>query len=360
MILVTGGTGFVGREIIRQLHGVGHRVRVLARHPKRASDLVAQYDCEIAVGDVLDPASLDRAMSGVTAVVHLVGIIYETPRVSFEQAHTQATANVLAAARAAGVRRYIQMSALGTRPKAVSRYHQSKFAAEELVRQSGLDWTILRPSLITGAGDKSLNLLSSFFRAPLDFLNCYTFPNLGGGTSLVQPISVEEVACAFVRALSNTVAVGKTYDLCGPEPIRWSDLLLLLAKKQGARAKFDNTTCGFIIRSLLWAALIAIPMFGAVFFYFGMISIERAVILTAVWAGLLVIARGWTTILIYPVAWRYPLAAAWLAEKLLPRWLHFGEQLNMLAEDNVGDPLPAQRDLHLQFKSIRETWRASR
>lgn len=357
MVLLTGGTGFIGREVIRQLTQAGHRVRLVARRPERAAALAEQYDCEVVAGDVLDPASLQRAMVGVDAVVHLVGIIHETPRVSFESAHTQATANVLAAARAAGVRRYVHMSALGTRPGAVSRYHRSKWEAEELVRQSGLDWTILRPSLVYGPGDRSLNVLAAFMRAPLDFWNCYSFPNLGGGTAQVQPVAVEEVALAFVRALSNAAALGRTYDLCGPAPITWRELLLQLAQRQGARVVLDDSGKWFVLRSLLWTALMGVPVLGVILYGFDVLPLAGLVIALAVTAGLLQLARAWRTLLLYTVPWRYPRAAAWLAQRVLPRWLHFGEQLSMLAEDNVGDPLPAQRELHLTFRSITERWR---
>lgn len=307
-------------------------------------------------GDVLDPASLVAAMKDVNAVVHLVGIIHETPRVSFEQAHVEATANVLAAACVAGVTRFVHMSALGTRPEAVSRYHQTKWAAEELVRQSGLDWTILRPSLIYGPGDKSLNFLAAFLRPPFDFWNFYTLPNLGGGTARVQPISVDEVAQSFVRALSNSAAVGKTYDVCGMESLSWSELFLLLAQRQGVEAKLDRSALGFMLRSLLWTTLMGIPALGVIFACYGLVSGTVAVVLVAVWTALLLVARTWCTFLFYTVPLRYPLALAWLAKKLLPRWLHFGEQLAMLAEDNVGDSEPVQRELHLKFGSIKENW----
>lgn len=353
MILVTGGTGFVGSEIRRQLVTAGHRVRVLARHPHGLPG------CEVVTGDVLDPASLVAAMEGVNAVVHLVGIIHETPSVSFEQTHVEGTANVLAAACVAGVSRFVHMSALGTRPDATSRYHQTKWAAEELVRHSGLDWTILRPSLIYGPGDKSFNVLAAFVRPPLDFWNFYTLPNLGGGTARVQPVPVREVAQTFVRALSNSAAVGQTYDVCGAEALRWSELLLLLAQRQGVKARLDRAAIGFMLRSLLWTTLMGIPVLATIFACYGFISGGLAIVLASLWAALFLVARAWRTFLFYTVPWHYPMAAAWLAKRLLPRWLHFGEQLAMLAEDNVGDPLPAQRDLHVKFTSIKENWHSS-
>lgn len=353
MILVTGGTGFVGREVVRQLRAAGHRVRVLARNPRKSPPAWRDdAGIELVAADGRDPAALATAMKEVTAVVHLVGIIMETPKISFEVAHTEVTAHILAAARAAGVQRYIQMSALGTRADAVSRYHRTKWAAEELVRASGLDWTIVRPSIIYGVGDKSLNVLGAFMRWPLDFLNCYTFPNFGGGAARVQPISVEEVAWVIVRALSNQVAIGKTYDLCGPEPITWSGILNVLAQRQGICAKFDASGLTFIARSFLWFLIMGLPLLAIIGGVMNLFGLGFWVILIAVWVAALLFARIWRTYIIYTVSWRCPLAAAWLAEKLLPRWLHFGEQLAMMREDNVGDPSPAQRDLHLTFRSF--------
>ena len=134
-VFLTGASGFVGREVLRQLLAAGHSVRVLSRRPQAGS---ARADTEVHVGDVTNAASLARGLASMDAVVHLVGIISEVGANTFENVHTRGTENILAAAREAGVKRFVHMSALGTRPDARSRYHQSKWAAEELVRKSGL------------------------------------------------------------------------------------------------------------------------------------------------------------------------------------------------------------------------------
>ncbi|HEY0257643.1 MAG TPA: SDR family NAD(P)-dependent oxidoreductase, partial [Candidatus Methylacidiphilales bacterium] len=202
MILVTGGTGFVGQEIVRELVAQGYRVRLLARHPERADSLGDRPEIVRVRGDVLKPETLPAAMNGVEAVIHLIGVIAETSQVTFEQAHTEVTSHLLAAAKKAGVTRYLQMSALGTRAGARSRYHITKWEAEELVRRSGMDWTIFRPSLIYGYDerDRLLNLLRRLLSWPLDLLQLRAFPLLNGGRALVQPVSVREVAHCFVRA----------------------------------------------------------------------------------------------------------------------------------------------------------------
>jgi NADH dehydrogenase len=201
-VAVTGATGFVGRELMRQLGE--------ARPVRRGEPLT-------------------EAFAGAEAVVHLVGIIHERGTDTFQHVHVELTRAVLDAAKAAGVRRYVHMSALGTRPGARSRYHQTKWAAEELVRQSGLAWTIIRPSVIYGPEDKSvIVLMKTVRRLPFAVV-------LGDGNGKIQPISVQNVARAVVSALSNDAAIGKTYDLCGPSAFTWNELYDKLAAALGLR-----------------------------------------------------------------------------------------------------------------------------
>lgn len=157
-------------------------------------------------------------MAGAKCVIHLVGIINEWRENSFDRVHRQATIHVVDAAKKAGIKRYLHMSALGTRANGRSRYHQTKWAAEEYVRRSGLAWTIFRPSVIYGPKDKSVNVLAKVIRR-LPFV-----PVLGHGNSKIQPVAVEVVARAFVAAIKNDDSIGKTYDLCGPEAFTWNEL----------------------------------------------------------------------------------------------------------------------------------------
>ena len=165
-VLVTGATGFVGREVLRQLHHQGHSIRILARNlaSRQAQEATSRWGAELHRGDVLEPASLEGALNGIEAVIHLVGIISEVGESAFEKVHTRGTQNMVAATRQASIRRFIHMSALGTRPNAASRYHRSKWAAEELVRSSGADFTIFRPSLIYGPEDQFINLFAKIIR----------------------------------------------------------------------------------------------------------------------------------------------------------------------------------------------------
>ena len=218
IIAVTGGTGFVGRAIVRELRAGGHRVRAIVRDPPRARWLADELGAELFPGNLLDAASLAGALAGANAVIHLVGIIVERGANTFDRAHTVATGNVVAAMKRAGLRRYLHMSALGTRADARSRYHQTKWAAEEQVRQSGLAWTIFRPSMIYGRQDQAINVLARVVR------RLPVVPVLGDGRAKIQPVDVEQVARCFAAALRHDGTIGRTYDLCGPVPFTWNEL----------------------------------------------------------------------------------------------------------------------------------------
>ena len=220
-IFVTGATGFVGREIVRQLHEEGRRLRLLVRDPESesAQQAVSRYGAEIHVGNLLDAASLEGALNGMHAVIHLVGIIKEFRESTFENVHIAGTENLIAAAQQAGVGRFIHMSALGTRPDAVSRYHRSKWAAEEAVRQSDIDYTIFRPSLIYGPDDQFVNLFAKLIRlSPV-------VPILASDRAHFQPVPLETVASAFVRSMADPRSIGQTFDLCGPDVLTLAQIV---------------------------------------------------------------------------------------------------------------------------------------
>lgn len=229
-IAVTGGSGFVGRAVARDLSSRGDQVRLILRRPLSRDQIDAfPPGIRLAVTDFGNPASLANALAGADAVIHLIGIISECPPQTFEVVHRELTARCLDAARTAGVPRWVHMSALGTRPNARSRYHQTKWAGECLVRDSSLAWSILRPSLIYGAEDHFTNLFARMSAlSPV-------IPILGPGHHLLQPVSVAAVASAFAQALHEPAARGATYDLCGPERIALAEVVRTILSVLGRR-----------------------------------------------------------------------------------------------------------------------------
>jgi len=222
-IAVTGGTGFVGSAIVTELLGRGHEVTVLARKPlDTGSD--GQKSLRYVQGDVVKGEGLEGLVEGKDAMIHLVGIIREEGENSFDRVHRQGTENVLNEARKAGVRKFVQMSALGTREDAVSTYHRSKWAGEEAVRSSGLDWTIFRPSIIYGPFDSFINMLADIMiKSPV-------MPVLGGGGSLMQPVFVKDVARAFTEAVEETWSKGRIYELGGPDILGFKEILKVISE----------------------------------------------------------------------------------------------------------------------------------
>jgi len=227
-VFVTGATGFVGRAVVHALRADGLKVRCLVRRGSER-DLRGMEAIERVEGDVLARQTLDEGISGCDAVVHLVGIIREHPgsHVTFEEIHVDGTLNVLAAATAAGVRRYLHMSALGTSVSARSRYHQTKWLAEEAVRASALAWTIFRPSVIYGKGDGLVSLLAGMVeKLPV-------VPVIGEGRQKVQPVPVEQVAEGFRRAVARAETVKQTYEVGGPDAVSMVDLIDAIGKALG-------------------------------------------------------------------------------------------------------------------------------
>jgi NADH dehydrogenase len=228
MILVTGGTGFVGGHLIRRLRKAGLAVRALARNPDKAQTL-KELGVEVVSGDISDRPSLEAAAAGAERIVHLVGIIQDGPGFTFESVHVEGTRNLLHAAKKAGVRHFFYQSALGTRPGARSRYHKTKWEAEELVRQSGIPFTILRPSLIYGPGDQFTIRLSEAIRlSPV-------LPVIGSGKSKIQPIFIDDVVACIELSVTGDCYLNEMYEIGGPGQLTYEEVTRAIADVLGVR-----------------------------------------------------------------------------------------------------------------------------
>ena len=226
MILVTGGTGFVGGHLIRRLRKQDVAVRAVVRNPDKARPL-KDLGVDVVKGDVSDRALLENAAKGCDRAVHLVGIIQEAPGATFRGVHVEGTRNILEAARNAGVRQFFYQSALGTRPNARSEYHRTKWEAEELVRAGAIPFTILRPSLIYGPGDQFTIRLSEMIRmSPV-------LPVIGSGKSKVQPIFIDDVVSCIVKAVTSDAFLNEMYEIGGPEQLAYEEVTVTIAEAMG-------------------------------------------------------------------------------------------------------------------------------
>ncbi|MGD8253259.1 MAG: complex I NDUFA9 subunit family protein [Syntrophobacterales bacterium] len=226
-VFVTGSTGFVGNHVLHELVQKGHQVRALVR-PGSEHKLKRPDDVETIAGTVDEVADLIQGMLGCDAAIHLVGIIRAFPSqdITFEKMHTEATANVIEAAKEAKVPQLLHMSALGAREDGPTPYLTTKFAAEELVRQSGLNYTIFRPSLIFGRGGDAITMFG-------DMVKKYVVPIIGDGQYRFQPVSVTTVAQGFEKALDPETAKEQTLDVGGPDNVTFDEIIDTLARVMG-------------------------------------------------------------------------------------------------------------------------------
>ncbi|GIW37296.1 MAG: NADH(P)-binding protein [Meiothermus sp.] len=225
-VLIVGGSGYVGSHLARHLLEQGHQVTVASR---RGEGPLAGV--RYVMADAAKDEGLQQAAQGQEALIYLVGIIRERGDQTFRQAHVEGVRHSLAAARWRVSSRFVHMSALGTARGTGSRYYETKAEGEELVQASGLDWTILRPSLIFGQGDEFFGgILKGLVTAPIPFI-----PQIGDGSFVFRPIWVGDVARAFEQALSRPHTFYRSYNLVGPKEYTFRELLLLVRDTLGSR-----------------------------------------------------------------------------------------------------------------------------
>ena len=220
-VLITGATGFVGRHIVNAFIRKGAEVSCLVRTPGQ-EEMFGKRTVETFYGQVTDPKSLKHICHNLDVVVHLVATIREKGKLSFDFVNRQGTANIVAAAKEEGVNHFVHMSALGATPDQSYPYPYSKWQSEQEVMNSGISYTIVRPSVQFGGGDEFINTLSGLIRSLL------VVPVAGSGQARFQPVSVEDVALWVVEAAAQPEYYGRTIDLGGPDILTYNEIIDLI------------------------------------------------------------------------------------------------------------------------------------
>lgn len=227
MILVVGGTGFVGTKVVHALRAAELPVRVLARRPEKQDQLRA-WGCEVVEGDLTDAASLERAVEGCTTVVHLVALPPFADAGAIERVMVQGTRDLVEVSKQAGVTRLVLQSALGTEEgRGVAPYYHAKWEEEQAVKYSDIEHVIFRPSFIFGRDGGLLVQQIRIVRfSPIT-------PVLG--RHRMQPVWVDDVASLFTAAVSSAEAPNRTFDVGGPDRLTWAELHERIRKALGKR-----------------------------------------------------------------------------------------------------------------------------
>ncbi len=227
---VFGGTGFIGRHVVRRLVKAGARVRVVARDPEAGMYLKPMGDpgqIVLCRGDLLDTGSVAEVVAGADIVVNLVGILYESGRYTFAAVHAEGARRVAEAATAAAAKRLVQVSAIGASNRSPAAYARTKAAGEAAVAKAFPGATIVRPGIVFGPDDDFFNRFAALARlAPV-------LPLFGGGRTRFQPVYVGDVAEAVARILDDRQTAGKTYELGGPGIFTFREVLEIVLRHTG-------------------------------------------------------------------------------------------------------------------------------
>ncbi len=258
MILVTGAAGFSGSRIIARLAQEGEHPRALVRNLERARRRLPESGVELIQGDTTRPDTLEAAVAGVDTVIHTAFITADRkqgPGVNYYETNVQGTTNLVAAARRAGVRRIVVLSGLGTKPAAPGSYMQGRYLAEEAVKQSGLGWSILGPSVQFGAG-------AAFFKGLADLIrSAPVVPMVGDGRRRFQPIWVEDVVTCLLKVAREPEHYdGRTIEVGGPEIYTYSQILdMLMATLEIRKLKVPGPTPFVALGATMMEALLSRP-----------------------------------------------------------------------------------------------------
>jgi uncharacterized protein YbjT (DUF2867 family) len=231
MILITGATGYIGRHLVARLVAQGERPRCLVRNQERAASSLPVNDVELALGDTTQSTSLETAVQGVDTIIHAAFVTADHKEMSgyhYAATNVGGTTNLVRAAKAAGVSRIIEISGLGTKPDKPGSYMQGRYLAEKMVIESGLDWTIIRPSVVFGKD-------APFIKGLVDLIHSSpVLPLIGGGKTMFQPIYVEDVVTIILKVLAEPErTTGKIYTIGGSEQYSFSEIFDALLKATG-------------------------------------------------------------------------------------------------------------------------------
>lgn len=232
LVTVFGGTGFIGRQVVRSLAKQGYRVRVAARNVGRGYRLRMLGDVgqiEVVQANVRNPDSVDRALDGAEACVNLVGVLFESGSQGFQTIHTQGAKAIAEAAAARGITRFVQVSAIGADAQSPAKYARSKAEGEAAVRAAIPSAVILRPSVVFGPEDDFFNR----FAAMASISPALPLP--GGGATRFQPVYVADLAAAVAKVVTDPDCAGKTYELGGPGVFTFRELMAFVLLETGKR-----------------------------------------------------------------------------------------------------------------------------
>jgi uncharacterized protein YbjT (DUF2867 family) len=239
MIFIAGASGFVGGHLVDFLLSKGHKVKCLARSKKTITSL-AEKGAEVVPGDITHAETLRGVLRPEDIVIHLVGIIEEKGDATFQSIHVEGTKNLVAEAAKAGVRHFFYQSALGADKNSWSGYLKTKAEAEEMVMQSGIPWTIFRPSLIVGPWD-------GFTRKIMDMLKFSpVIPLPGEGKAKFQPIYIEDWLTCINRVIDEPATFCGTFDIGGPEQLAYRQIVEELSRAAGYRKPTFSIPMGFM------------------------------------------------------------------------------------------------------------------
>lgn len=241
-VALFGGTGFVGGYLVRALLTAGHEPSLLVR-PGSEGKVVEAERCRITVGDITSLQAIEATLVECDAAIYNIGLLREFPRkgITFENAHFLGVQRVVELAEKAGVNRFLLMSANGVKSPGTG-YQETKFRAEQILRASSLQWTIFRPSIIFGdsGGMQEIThqLYSELVKPPLP---APVFPGVQ-----MSPVHINDVADAFVNALSSADTIGQVYELGGPDELSWETMVSRVAEAAGRKKKLLPVPIGLM------------------------------------------------------------------------------------------------------------------